>query len=268
MQKITHIFSLLLLSALMTQAQQNSKTIPMNNAKMKIEIWSDVMCPFCYIGKEKFEKALNSFTQKNNIEVEWKSFQLDPSITAADNKDYQLFLQNKKGLSSAQVKQMLANVTDMAGSVGLDFHFEKAIVANSFDAHRLIHLTKTKGLQNKTKELLLKAHFVEGKNIGDKQTLIAIAEAAGINKMDAEQTLNSTAFAEEVKKDINEAEQIGVRGVPFFVFNRKYAVSGAQDTDVFLQTIEKSFTEWQSANAPTKLEVTDGKICTPDKECK
>lgn len=241
----------------------------MNNTtnKMQVEVWSDVMCPFCYIGKRKFEHALAASSQGNEIELVWKSFQLNPDITANDSKDYLAYLQQKKGFSEQQTKDMLANVTQMAKEVGLDFHFEKAIVANSFNAHRLSHLAKKHNLQNEMEEALFIAHFIEGKDINDTETLTAMAVSLGIDASEVAKTINSAAFADAVKTDQDEAQQIGVGGVPFFVFNRKYAISGAQDEKVFANTIEKAFAEWKKEKGNQKLEVIDGKVCRPGGEC-
>ncbi len=206
---------------------------------MKIEIWSDVMCPFCYIGKRKFELALKEFPHRDEVEIIWKSFQLDPSIQTDTNKSAYQFLAERKGISNEQAIQMHSNVTNIAKEVGIEFNFEKAVVANSFDAHRFSHLAKQKGLQNEAEESLFKAYFTEGKNTADYNTLVQIGNEIGMDGEEVKQVLLNNEFADEVKHDINEAEQFGISGVPFFVFNRKYAISGAQSSDVFLQTLNK-----------------------------
>lgn len=210
---------------------------------MKIEIWSDVMCPFCYIGKRKFEKALEQFVQKGKVEVEWKSFQLDPTIQTDAGKTIHQFLAERKGFSLEKAKEMNDYVTDLAKKVGLTYNFDKAVVANSFDAHRFSHLAKKHGAQNNAEELLFKAYFTEGKNTADEDTLIQLGEELGIKAEETKATLQSNEFADEVRGDIEEAQQIGVTGVPFFVVNRKYAISGAQESDTFLQMLNKVFQE-------------------------
>jgi predicted DsbA family dithiol-disulfide isomerase len=225
---------------------------------MEIEIWSDVLCPFCYIGKRKFETALQAFGQQDKVQITWKSFQLDPDFQAGKGRDYRTYLQSRKGWSDQQVAQMLANVTDMAQQAGLDFHFEKAILANSYQAHRLLHFAKEAGKQNDLKEALLKAHFVEGKDVADLPTLTDLATLVGLDKNAVETFLQSEALADEVQQDVYEARQVGVRGVPFFVFDRKYAVSGAQDSAVFLQALQKSFAEATQ---------TQGATCDVDGVC-
>lgn len=237
------------------------------NNTMLVEVWSDVMCPFCYIGKRKFEAALAASGHSSNIRLVWKSFQLDPGIQASDNKDYAAYLQKKKGFSEAQTKGMLEQVSNMARSEGLDFHFEKAVVANSFDAHRLSQLAQQQGVQDAVEEALFQAHFTEGKDISDKETLKSIGVACGLDAAAIESLLHSNAFTEAVAQDIDEASQIGVRGVPFFVFNRKYAISGAQDMNVFSNTIGKAYSEWQKENEAAGLQVIEGKVCKPGGEC-
>ncbi len=212
---------------------------------MKVEIWSDIMCPFCYIGKRHYEKALEQFADAKNIEVEWHSFQLDPNLPkpASSLSPYE-YLAQRKGMSIEQSKAMHQNVIKMAEAAGLNYDFDKAVVANSFDAHRLIQFAKTKGLGDEAEERLFKAYFTEGKDMCDAATLLQLAKEMGLNEVEAKEVINSNVFTTEVKKDIEEAAQIGVSGVPFFVFNRKYAVSGAQPSTSFLNVLEKSFEEW------------------------
>lgn len=235
--------------------------------KMSVEVWSDIMCPFCYIGKRRFEAALAESAYKDKIQLTWKSFQLDPGLNAEDNKDYLSFLQNKKGFSPMRTKEMLAQVTQMAVTAGLDFHFEKAIVANSFKAHRLAHLGKKHNRQDDIEEALFKAHFIEGKDISNNETLQAIAATTGIDATDTTEVLEGTTFSDAVKRDQQEAQEIGVSGVPFFVFDREYAISGAQDTTVFLSTINKAFIEWEEKSQKPELQITEGESCTPGGEC-
>lgn len=208
---------------------------------MKVEIWSDVMCPFCYIGKKHFEQALEKFDRKGEVEVEWKSYQLDPSIEKGKSFGHSEYLSQRKGVSPQQVGQMLENVTALAARAGLHYHLENAIVANSFDAHRLSHLAKKYNKQDEAEELLFKAHFVEGKNIGDAIVLIEIGSQLGLPAGETREMLTNKDYAKEVLNDIEEASRFGVRGVPFFVFDRKYAVSGAQPVEVFSKTLETAY---------------------------
>ncbi len=206
---------------------------------MKVEIWSDVMCPFCYIGKRKFELALQQFTHHEKVEVEWKSYQLNPHVKTDAGKPVHQYLAERKGISIEEAKRMNEHVTNIAKEVGLIYDFDKAIVANSFDAHRLSHFAKLQGLQNKTEEALFAAYFTQGKNTADKDTLIQLGNHIGLDTEGVKEMLESDILSEEVKYDMDEAEKFGITGVPFFVFNRKYAVSGAQNSDVFLETLEK-----------------------------
>jgi predicted DsbA family dithiol-disulfide isomerase len=225
------------------------------------------MCPFCYIGKRRFENALEQFHNKEKISVEWKSFQLIPGLKTEGDKNADEFLAEQKGVSIEHARAMNGHVSQMAQDVGLNFNFDKAIPANTFNAHRLIHFAKTKGKQTEAEEILFRSYFTEGKNIDDYPTLVALGKEIGLDIEELNAALKNGRFAENVQKDIYEAQQIGVRGVPFFVFNRKYAVSGAQASEIFLEVLQKSFAEWQTENAKPKLEVTEGKVCTPDGEC-
>ncbi|HET8809727.1 MAG TPA: DsbA family oxidoreductase [Flavobacteriaceae bacterium] len=233
--------------------------------KMQINIWSDVRCPFCYIGKKKFETALEKFPQKDKVEVVWHSFQLDPDLkTQPDSSTLEYFVKTK-GVSEEQTKQMLGHATQMAKEVGLEFNIEESILANSLNAHRLIQFAKTKGLGNEIEEVLFKAHFTEKKNIDDLETLVNIGVSIGLDEKETKEMLASDDFAYEVKQDEMQAKNIGVTGVPFFVFNNKYAVSGAQTPEAFLETLEKSWEEYEKENP--SLIVTKGDSCDVDGNC-
>lgn len=206
---------------------------------MKIEIWSDIMCPFCYIGKRQLETALEAFPG-NDFEIEWKSFQLDPTITPQSGKDVYTFLAERKGMSLEQSKEMHKSVTERAKSVGLDYHFEKAIISNSLTAHRIIHLAKAKKLGDEMEEIFFKAYFTDGKDLNDDQTLIELGTQAGLAAAEVKEVVEAESlYLNDVKHDIKEAQEIGVQGVPFFVFDRKYAVSGAQPVEAFVNTIKE-----------------------------
>ena len=216
---------------------------------MKVEIWSDIICPFCYIGKRHFEAALAKFADAENIEIEWKSFQLDPTLPKPASKlNVYEYLAQRKGISTEQSKAMHGQVMQMAKAAGLDYNFDKAVVANSFDAHRLIQFAKTKNMGDAAEERFFKAYFIEGKDMCDAATLLALGKEIGLVEAELKAVLESEQFSDEVKRDIFEADQVGVTGVPFFVFNDKYAVSGAQPIAVFLNTLEKSFAEWKKDN--------------------
>lgn len=234
---------------------------------MKVEIWSDVMCPFCYIGKRKFENALSQFEQKSQIEIEWKSFQLMPELKTEAGRNLDQFLSEEKGISLEQAATMNTQVTQMAKDVDLNFDFDKAIPANTFKAHQFAHFAKANGKQNEAEEKLFQAYFIEGKNVDDTATLLDLANELGLNIDELKTELESEKYVEAVRFDIYEAQQIGVRGVPFFVLDRKYAVSGAQESSSFLEILEKSFDEWQNENPEKKLNITNGDSCSIDGEC-
>jgi predicted DsbA family dithiol-disulfide isomerase len=231
---------------------------------MKVEIWSDVMCPFCYIGKRKFEKALEHFEHKDKVEIEWKSFQLDPSLKTDPGKSTLQHLADNKGWSMDYAQQMLAHVTDMAKDEGLTYHMEKAVVANSFDAHRFSHLAKQHGLQDAAEEKLFLAYFTEGKNTADHDTLVQIGTEIGLDAAEVRNVLDSNAYAEDVQRDIYQAQQVGARGVPFFVVNQKYAVSGAQPSETFLGLLNKV---WDEEKPATLINVAASNSCSVDGVC-
>ncbi|HVV54729.1 MAG TPA: DsbA family oxidoreductase [Mucilaginibacter sp.] len=235
--------------------------------KMKIEIWSDVMCPFCYIGKRRFESAMAAFEHRDQVEVEWKSFQLNPYMQTDPGMNINRYLAENKGWTLDYARRMNNHVTEMAAGEGLKYDFDRAVVANSFNAHRMAHLSKKHGLGEAAEEALFRAYFTEGKNIDDKETLTGIAASIGLDKAETKQALESDAFADEVKHDIAEAQYLGIQGVPFFVMNRKYGVSGAQAVPVFTETLETSFAEWQQENSKPDLSVIEGESCSPDGNC-
>ncbi|MFC5408696.1 DsbA family oxidoreductase [Larkinella bovis] len=234
---------------------------------MKVEIWSDVMCPFCYIGKRKFEAALEKFEHQASIEVVWKSFQLNPALQTDPDVNITQYLAEAKGWTLGYAKQMNDYVTNMAREVGLHYDFDKAVVANSFDAHRLVQLAKQHGKGDAMEERLFKAYFTEGLNTADHATLQQLATDIGLDAAEVKQVLASNQYADQVKRDIFEARQVGVTGVPFFVFNQKYAVSGAQAPETFLGALTKAFGEWNEVNTGNEAVALDGPACTPDGNC-
>ena len=212
---------------------------------MDVDIWSDVMCPFCYIGKRKFEQALAQFPQREPIRVTWKSFQLNPDLVTDPTKSTVAYLAESKGWSLEQANQITEQVTDMARQVGLSYDFSKAVVANSWDAHRVSQLANQHGLGDAMEERLFKAYFTEGRNIADYATLVELGTDVGLPAEAITAVLNSDQFADTVSRDIYEAQQVGVRGVPFFVLNQRYAVSGAQQPETFLKALETAWGEFE-----------------------
>ncbi|SNS28129.1 Predicted dithiol-disulfide isomerase, DsbA family [Belliella buryatensis] len=235
---------------------------------MKIEIWSDIMCPFCYIGKRRLESALENFEYKNNVEIVWKSFLLNPDMKTDLSKSTAEYLAETKGWSIEQTHQITNQVTEMANGEGLVYNMDKTVVANAKNAHRLLQLSKTLGKGDEMKERLLKAYFTEGKNIDDFATLVSLAEEVGLEKERVETCLNSKEFAENVEQDILESRQIGVRGVPFFVLDRKFGISGAQPVEVFEDTLNKAWADFVKENPILQMENGDqGNACDIDGNC-
>ena len=229
---------------------------------MKIEIWSDVVCPFCYIGKRKFELALEEFKGKDDVEIVWKSFQLDPSARPAPGVSVIENLAEKKGISLEHSEKLHEDVTQIAAEVGLKYNFDKAVIANTLKAHQITHIAAKHNLQDKAEEALFTAYFTDGKDIGDTETLVEIAEEIGLNREEVLTALEHQTYAKEVQADIDEAQQLGVRGVPFFVFNRQYAVSGAQPVEVFADVLEKLSQEENKLK-----EVVSGNSCDIEGNC-
>lgn len=254
-------------------SQEEEKEISLNTTtmgnKMKVEIWSDVMCPFCYIGKRNFETALKQFANRDHIEVVWKSYLLDPTMPEdmASTESYTDYLVKHKGMSASQVGGMLDNVTKSAKQAGLTYNFDKAVIASSLRAHKLIQFAKTKGLGDQIEERLFHAYFTEGKNIADLGTLTHIGKEIGLDETELKTAFTDEKYAALVNQDIQEAREVGVQGVPFFVLDRKYAVSGAQPAQAFLENLEVAFAEWRELNPETKLKVTKGQSCAPDGTC-
>ncbi|WP_203248178.1 DsbA family oxidoreductase [Sporosarcina beigongshangi] len=206
---------------------------------MKIEIWSDYVCPFCYIGKRRFEEALKETGLEENAEVIFKAFELDPNSPATSDESMEEVLAKKYGTSIDEAKKMTDNVVVQAKTVGLDYDFSKMTPANTFNAHRLAKLAEQQGLGAQVSERFLKAYFIDAEKIGTEDVLLRLAEEVGISRERAQQVLDSDEFAAEVRADITEAGQIGVQGVPFFVINRKYAISGAQPAEAFAEALRK-----------------------------
>lgn len=245
------------------------ETINKKQKKMQVEVWSDIMCPFCYIGKRHYEKAITQFSHSDLVEIVWKSFQLDPTTPVQFEKKMTVgeYLAERKGVSVDQANAMNERVTQMASEAGLTYNLDKAIIANSFKAHRVIQMAKTKGLGDAIEERLFKAYFTDGLDFGDEATLYDIGEEVGLSKVEVKEALTNDDYAYRVKQDIQEAHQIGVSGVPFFVFNKQYAVSGAQPVKSFSQTLEESFQEWKEHNPNEQIDIIETAACKPGEDC-
>jgi predicted DsbA family dithiol-disulfide isomerase len=210
---------------------------------MRVEVWSDVVCPWCYLGKRRLEAALQDFEHRDEVEVLWRSFELDPQAPPRREGSPAEHLQGKYGMSAEQVQASWARLTALAAADGLDYHLDQTQGGSTFDAHRLIHLGAERGLQDAVKERLMRAYFSEGAPIGDADTLTQLGVDAGLPAAEVAQTLASDRFATEVRGDEHRAELIGITGVPFFVIDERYAVSGAQSADHLLAALNAAWAE-------------------------
>ena len=206
---------------------------------MKIEVWSDYVCPFCYIGKRRLEEAITSTGLAQNIDVHFKAYELDPNSPAVSDKSTYENLAEKYQTTPEAAKQMTSSVKQQAKTVGLEYDFDKIKPANTFDAHRLAKWAGAQGKPAEVSERFLKAYFIEAQEIGRHEVLLNLVEEIGLNRTQAAEVLSSDLYEAEVKQDIQEGMAIGVQGVPFFVINRKYAISGAQSSETFAQAIRK-----------------------------
>jgi predicted DsbA family dithiol-disulfide isomerase len=229
---------------------------------MKVEIWSDVVCPWCYIGKRRFESALSRFSHRDDVEVVWRSFELDPGAPARRTGDPAERLATKYGMSRQQAVQSQDRLTQMAAQEGLTFRFDQAQSGNTFDAHRVLHLAAEHDLQDAVKERLFRAYFSEGEPIGEAEALGRLATEVGLPATDVQAVLASDKYAEDVRAEESEARELGINGVPFFVVDRRYGVSGAQPADALLQVLDRA---WADTH-PTLL-LTPAGVAASDTTC-
>ncbi|MCT2344931.1 DsbA family oxidoreductase [Niallia taxi] len=233
---------------------------------MKIEVWSDFVCPFCYIGKRRLEEAIAQFPGKDQVEVEFKSFELDPNAKTYSGTGINEALAKKYGMSIEEAKRANEGIGSQAAEVGLTFNFDEMKPTNTFDAHRLAKFAATVGKEKEMTEKLLASYFTESKLISDHDVLVEIAQTAGIEKEETLAVLNdSTKYANDVRIDEALAQQMGVTGVPFFVINQKYSISGAQPTETFRRALQQVWEE--EGNAPKLQDLSGGNTaaaCTDD----
>ncbi|MGY1710922.1 DsbA family oxidoreductase [Geodermatophilus sp. SYSU D00758] len=234
---------------------------------VKVEIWSDVVCPWCSIGKRRFEQALSRFPHREAVEVVWRAFELDPTADSAPAgqpagaTEYAERLAVKYGTDVASAQRMVDSMTGAAVAEGLEFRFDRAVRANTFDAHQVIHLAGERGVQDAVKERLLRAYFAEGEAVGDRETLVRLAAEAGLDAEEVRAVLADQRYAGAVRADEAEAQALGIRGVPFFVLDRRYGVSGAQPADVLLQALERA---WAERSPLVPVSGDDAPACGPD----
>jgi predicted DsbA family dithiol-disulfide isomerase len=216
---------------------------------MRIDIWSDIICPWCYIGKRRFERALAAFAHRDAIppgHIVHRSFQLNPSFPIERTPLRRAALMTKYGLTEVQVRDMDAKMERTAAAEGLEYHLDGGVTGNTFNAHQLVHLGGVRGIQDRVIERLYRAYFTEQRSIFDEESLVELGGEAGLDIADARTALRAHTYAENVKEDMSLARTIGVSGVPFFVIDGKYGISGAQPSDVFTAALDKS---WEEAGA-------------------
>ncbi|TLK54692.1 DsbA family oxidoreductase [Glutamicibacter sp. V16R2B1] len=211
----------------------------MSEQRLRVDIWSDIACPWCFIGKRRFESALQQLDFADQVDVHWHAFQLDPSLPEHYAGTELQYLSEVKGMPAEQVQGMLEHVTAQAAGEGLSYDFEKLRPANSFNALRLLQFAKQQGQGSAMKEALLSAHFERGLDTGDRETLADLAAAVGLDRSQALDVLETDAHADEVRADIDQARQLGISGVPFFVLEGKYGISGAQPAENFVQALRQ-----------------------------
>ncbi len=230
---------------------------------IEVEIWSDIVCPWCYIGKRRFEAALAQFPQRDQVKITWRSFQLDPTASNVSAQNLAEELGQKFG-GQQKAEGMLAQVTNIAAEVGLEYHMDKAYTGNTKNAHRLIHLAKHHGLQGEMKERLMRAHFTESLPHAEIESLVKLGVEVGLDEKEIRDMFAGDAYSKAFDADVERAHMLGIGGVPFFLFNEKYAVSGAQPTELFLSALNKTWDEFG-----TKFEMVGGDTdasCT-DESC-
>ena len=213
---------------------------------MRIEIWSDVACPFCWLGKRRFESALRRFDRPDLVDVEWKSFQLDPRLRTDPSVRIHDHLARTTGIEPAAARAMNVRRAEAGRHEGLAYDFDRIVVANTFDAHRLIQMAKAAGRADEAEERLFSAYFAEGRNVADRDTLVEVGAEIGVEREAVAAVLAGDAWAAEVRADIEGARALGIGAVPFFVLDRRYGVSGAQDPEVFLQALTRAGAEAQA----------------------
>jgi predicted DsbA family dithiol-disulfide isomerase len=208
-----------------------------------VEVWSDVVCPWCYIGKRHLERALADFEQRDQVGVRWRAYELDPAAPFVREGDYAGRLARKYGVAPTQAQAMIDRMVRAAADAGLDFRFDIARPGRTFDAHRVIHLGAARGRQDEVKERLLRAYFTEGEVIGDPDTLVRLGVEAGLDEDETRRVLESDAYRDVVRADEEQAMQLGISGVPFFVIGGRYAVAGAQPPEVLLHALRRAWAD-------------------------
>jgi predicted DsbA family dithiol-disulfide isomerase len=215
---------------------------------VEVEIWSDVACPWCYIGKRRFEAALSEFEHRDEVQVRWRSFELDPEAPHERVGERAERLAQKYGMTTEQARAAEQQLTDVAAGEGLDFRFDIARSGSTFDAHRVVHLAESHGLQDAMKERLLRAYFTEGELLSDHDTLVRLAAEVGLEEREVRELLAGDRYAEEVRDDERTADQFGISAVPTFVVARRVGASGAQPPDALLELLRQGWAKRSPAS--------------------
>src|SRR6478735_6083199 len=228
---------------------------------LRVDIWSDVVCPWCAIGKANLDRALERFPEADRVEIIWHSFELDQNAPAALAGDHAEQLARKYGMSVETARQNMDRVATTGRGVGLDLRFDRVRPGNTFDAHRVIHLAADRGMQNEVAERMLRGYFTEGAAIGLPEEIERLAVEAGLHADEVGEVLASDAYAADVRADEADARRLGATGVPFFVFDGRYAVGGAQPPDVMLDVLQRC---WQERTPGVEVLATGDDACAPD----
>jgi len=227
---------------------------------LRVDIWSDVVCPWCAIGKANLDAAIAQFEHGENVEITWHSYELDPTAPAARQGNYVGMLAKKYGASPEDAQAMIDRMTATGAECGVEFQFDRVQPGNTFDAHRMIHLGAARGLQTQVKERMLRGYLSEGEAIGLPEVVERLAIDAGLDPDEVAAVLTTDAFAEEVRMDEATAASMQVTGVPFFVFDRRLAVAGAQPPEVLLQVLDRVWSERE----PALDVIIEGEVCGPE----
>lgn len=232
-------------------------------AKLRIDIWSDIACPWCYVGKRRLEQALTRFSHRDDVEVVWRAFELDPSAPRVRDpqQSYAERLARKYGTTPVQAQAMIDRMVDTAAGDGLALRFDHIRPGNTFDAHRLLHLAHERGVQDALKERMLRAYLTEGQAIGEPDVLAPLAREVGLDDREVADLLAGDRCAAEVRQDEALARELGISGVPFFVLAGRLGVSGAQPTDVLLGALDRA---WREFCPPEIVPIVEGAVCGPD----
>ena len=225
------------------------------------------MCPFCFIGKRLFDEALGAFAHREKIQLVWKSYRLFPHVRYQEGSDACSVLAKVKGLTKSSMQQAIAHVTALGRDVSIRFDFDRLKMVDTFDALRLVHWAATHDLGSEMKERLFQAFFEEGKNLEDRHVLTQLGEMVGLDAQATLQILSSQAYVAEVQDDVAQAGQVGVRGIPYFVLNRRQTLSGAQSVAGFTALLQTAFDEWEQKAAPAKPAMMSGESCSLDGQC-